>query len=67
MLFTNQAHVSQNYKNKILLSKIPYDACIKKKCAAEERILKCYTGHSSRVSEVENITFLNSFLKYSEK
>ena len=31
MLFTNQAHVSQNYKNKILLSKIPYDACHKKK------------------------------------
>ena len=30
MLFTNQAHVSQNYKNKILLSKIPYDACHKK-------------------------------------
>ena len=31
MLFTNQAHVSQNYKNNILLSKIPYDACYKKK------------------------------------
>ena len=61
MLFTNQAHVYQKYKNKILLSKIPYDACHKKKQkhAAEDRILKCYTGHSSRVSEVENIIFLN--------
>ena len=37
------------------------------KHAAEEKISKYYTGHSSRVSEVENITFLNSFLKYSEK
>ena len=55
--------------NWILLSIIPYDACHKKtqKHAAEEKILKYYTGHSSRVSEVENITFLNSFLKYSEK
>ena len=63
MLFTNQAHVSQNYKNKILLSKIPYDACHKKKTktCSRKRILKCYTGYSSRVSEVENITFLNFF------
>ena len=39
------------------------------KHAAEEKILKYYTGHSSRVSEVENITFLILFFfcKYSGK
>mgnify|MGYP001798734660 CR=1 FL=1 len=32
------------------------------KHAAEEKILKYYTGHSSRVGEVENIKFLNFFV-----
>ena len=53
--------------NWILLSIIPYDAFHDKKHKNMQQKKKYYTGHSSRVSEVENITFLNSFLKYSEK
>ena len=69
MLLTNQAHVYQNHESDLTVNNTLWCMSWKKtqKHAAEERILKCYTGHSSRVSEVENITFLNSFLKYSEK